>query len=190
MILLDAILLVFLCLMDNAAASNRVIAAVGTWDFSQLALDSAIPLLLQGRSSVDAVVTGIQAVELDTKDQYFVGKGGLPNAEGDMELDAAIMDHNARYGAVMALKRIPSPISVAKTVMEQCVHNVLVGEGALKWALNHGFVADDSVLTEQSHREWKEWLNRRDDTESSHDTIGFICLDEEGCLAAGTSTSG
>jgi N4-(beta-N-acetylglucosaminyl)-L-asparaginase len=166
-------------------------AVAATWSFGSMAAIPSIHALMQQRSSIDAVEMGIRVLELDTKDQYYVGIGGLPNADGEMELDAAMMDHTARYGAVMGLQKIKNPISVARSVLEQCVHNVLVGEGALQWAVDHGFEASDEVLTEDAKREWMTWKNeRRDNDDKSHDTIGLICLDSAGRLAAGTSTSG
>ena len=71
----------------------------------------------------------INAVEIDTRDQYFVGYGGLPNADGIMQLDAAIMNHHSQYGAVMGLENIKTPISVARKILEKCPHNILIGEG-------------------------------------------------------------
>lgn len=176
--------------------------AVATWNFGKIAVEKCAEVLANHGSSVDAIERGIREVELDTKDQYFVGVGGLPNSEGVMELDAAIMDHRLRYGAVLALRRIRTPISVARTVMDKCVHNVLAGDGALKWALSNGFNEDATVLTESSKQEWLDWRANvdRKKIESSnsideahpkgHDTVGVICLDSHGRLCVGTSTSG
>jgi N4-(beta-N-acetylglucosaminyl)-L-asparaginase len=168
-------------------------SALASWSFGRIALQHAIPVLQNNQlTAVDAVEIGIRAVELDNSDQYCVGVGGYPNADGYMEFDAAMMDHDRRYGAVMALKGIPNPISVARTVMEKSVHNVLVGDGALKWALEHGFELSDDVLTHVMKAEWNAWKSSseaitRDD---SHDTVCLICLDGFGRLAVGTSTSG
>lgn len=146
--------------------------------------------MLRGDDAITSVELGVNEVELDLRDQYFVGYGGLPNARGVMELDAAIMDSECRYGAVMALRDIRTPISVARTVLERSPHNIFVGEGALEWALSQGFERQN-VLTEQSKHEWEAWqATQIDKTPSSHDTVGLICLDSEGRLSAGTSTSG
>lgn len=165
-------------------------AVIATWNFGRIAVEPCIEMLCSGRSSIDAVVHGISEVETDTKDQYFVGVGGLPNADGVMELDAAIMDHNRRYGAVMGIQDIAHPIQVARTVMENCPHNVLVGDGALKWALEQGFERCPEVLTEKSKQEWLLWKKSQSEEENGHDTIGLICLDQYGHLCVGTSTSG
>jgi N4-(beta-N-acetylglucosaminyl)-L-asparaginase len=75
--------------------------------------------------------------------------------------------------------------------METCPHNILTGSGALEWALRNGF-KPQSILTEEVKREWAIWKEQQviENKEEVHDTIGLICLDEAGNLAAGTSTSG
>lgn len=106
---------------------------------------------------------GIRDVELYTQDKHYAGVGGYPNSEGIMELGSAMMDHMRRYGAMMALQNITTPISVARSVLEKCVHNVLVGEGALKWALENGFVEDkEGVLTESLYTEWAAWMKEKE----------------------------
>jgi N4-(beta-N-acetylglucosaminyl)-L-asparaginase len=187
-----------------------MISAVATWKFGQIAINEAIQILRNGGSAVEAVEKGINAVELDTKDQYYVGVGGYPNKNGVMELDAAIMDHELRYGAVMGLREISCPVSVARTILEECPHNVLVSDGALTWALEHGF-KKEIILTQKIEKEFYEWkLSHLKENSSrlnvveniigadvtseieneNHDTIGMICLDKNGRLCAGTSTSG
>jgi hypothetical protein len=107
-------------------------------------------------TALDIIEKSINIVELDTRDQYYVGYGGLPNANGIMELDAAIMDHNSKYGAVMCLQNIKTPISVARKILEKCPHNILSGDGALQWAIKESFQVED-VLTESSRDEWIQW---------------------------------
>eukprot|EP00596_Hydrurales_sp_CCMP1899_P008952 CAMPEP_0119041298 /NCGR_PEP_ID=MMETSP1177-20130426/11512_1 /TAXON_ID=2985 /ORGANISM="Ochromonas sp, Strain CCMP1899" /LENGTH=370 /DNA_ID=CAMNT_0007007229 /DNA_START=242 /DNA_END=1354 /DNA_ORIENTATION=- len=189
---------------------DNVCACVATWSFGAIAVEECVPLLLAGCSALNAVEKGVNKVELDDQDQYFVGVGGLPNADGVMEFDSAIMDHRRRYGAVMALTDIKTPISIAKSILQKCVHNVLAGEGALQFAVSQGFhkcsrdIIDEEgsggVLTAKSRLEWQLWkdeqkknLNNEEnaiDDEESHDTVGLICLDAEGHLCCGTSTSG
>ena len=187
---------------------------VATWRFGAIAVRESSRLLSEGASALDAVERGINAVELDTADQYFVGRGGLPNAEGVMEFDAALMDHEQRYSAVLALQSVDVPVSVARAVLEHSPHNVLSGQGALQFALQHGFKADPTVLTETARQEWLDWKQAQAaaaaaaaaaasnaDTvagagagaaaeDKGHDTVGLICLDAQGRLACGTSTSG
>ena len=170
---------------------------LSTWKFGTLCVKEGRALLESGESAIDAVEESIKALELDNQEQYYVGIGGLPNANGKMEFDAAIMDHRCRYGAVLGLQDITTPISVARSVMEKCVHNVLVGEGSLEWALSHGFVRQpEKVLTQESKAEWEAWKTdksagkEQEEQDHGHDTVGVICLDKQGRLACGTSTSG
>ena len=132
------------------------------------------------------------AVENYDAELTFVGLGGLPNADGILELDAAIMDFSMRYGAVMCLQQIRNPISVAKSIMEHCVHNILSGDGAQKWAVDHGFRTEDLATNLKFGEEFSKWKNEQAPkiADDSHDTIGLLCLDANGKLCAGTSTSG
>ncbi|CAM9645131.1 unnamed protein product, partial [Heterosigma akashiwo] len=181
--------------------------AIGTWGFSQMAVERAQELLEQGSSAIEAVEAGINEVELNTEAQYYVGYGGLPNANGKMEFDAAVMDgENRLYGAVMGMAGIKTPISVARKIMENCEHNILVGDGALSFALSQGMEMEET-LSPEAKQEYENWKAERSpasqaaarndftgapstDTEDCHDTVGLICLDREGRLAAGCSTSG
>jgi N4-(beta-N-acetylglucosaminyl)-L-asparaginase len=173
------------------AEMSSHIAVAATWNFGSIAVIPAIPLLVAGGTALDVLEAGIRAVELDNDDQYYVGLGGYPNANGIMEVDAAIMDHDCRYGAVMSLTNILHPISVARTVLEKSPHNVITGSGALQWALTNGF-EETNILTPDVRREWEEWKMTQQvkEAEASHDTIGLICRDQYGNLAVGTSTSG
>jgi N4-(beta-N-acetylglucosaminyl)-L-asparaginase len=165
-------------------------AFAATWNWGKLAADKAIPLLKKGYSSLDALEKGINNVERDTAGQYYVGVGGYPTSKGIMELDGAMMDHELRYGAVMSLKNIANPISVARTVMEECPHNVLTAEGALEWALAHNF-KEENILTPEIAKEYEAWkATQEKPVTDSHDTVGVICLDNNGRLCCGTSTSG
>jgi len=191
--------LLFLYYPPCFVALRHKAAFVATWKFGKLAADKSIPMLQNGASSVDAVEIGINNVERDTVDQYFVGVGGYPTSKGIMELDAAIMDDQLRCGAVMSLPNIATPISVARSIMEECPHNVLTAEGALEWAVAHGF-KEENILTPDIAKEYAAWkasehnigdnISIKVDKETSHDTVGVICLDHEGKLCCGTSTSG
>jgi isoaspartyl peptidase/L-asparaginase-like protein (Ntn-hydrolase superfamily) len=120
-----------------------------------------------------------------------VGLGGLPNAEGVVELDAMIMQGSSlAFGAVASLRGIATPISVARRVMEVSRHPFLVADGALAFARAHGF-AERELLTESSRARFEAWrAGSRRDVRLLHDTVGLVALDAAGLLVAGCSTSG
>lgn len=187
---------------------------IATWNFGQEACSVGNALLRQGGSALDAVEAGANAVE-ENPEITSVGYGGLPNAEGVVELDAAIMDgrdHSA--GAVAGLTGIRKPISVARQVMERTPHVMLVGTNARRFALRNSF-PDADLLTDASREAYQAW--RREQTapdvahfdpprpkawsetdgsyrqtvsEPTHDTVGVCALDVRGNLAAGCTTSG
>lgn len=106
-----------------------------------------------GADTLDAAVAGVVIVENDPEDTS-VGYGGLPNFDGEVELDACVMHGpTRRAGAVAALRRVANPSRVAQVVMEQSDHVMLVGEGALRFARMHGF-AERELLTERARRAW------------------------------------
>src|SRR5437868_3351447 len=109
----------------------------------------AMEMLKAGADTLDAVIAGVNINELDPEDNS-VGYGGLPNEEGVVELDASVMHGpTRRCGSVAAIRNIKTPSNVAKMVMEQTDHIMLVGGGALKFAKEMGFKEDD-LLTEKS----------------------------------------
>lgn len=122
-------------------------------------------LLRQGADPLDAIVEGVRIVEDDPNDQT-VGLGGFPNEEGIVELDASVMHGPMhRAGAVASLRNIKNPAAVAREVARRTDHCLLVGEGALKFALRMGF-QEENLLTEASREAWLRWrasLNRDDD---------------------------
>jgi N4-(beta-N-acetylglucosaminyl)-L-asparaginase len=143
------------------SSTSRVVAAVATWQFGALAVEACAAKLLQpGASALDAVEAGINVVELDDAEQYYVGLGGLPNAKGVVECDAAVMDHRRRYGAVMGLTDIATPVSVARSILEHSPHSIISGEGAKQWAVSRGFPVT-SMLTDKSRDEYVSWLDKQ-----------------------------
>lgn len=116
----------------------------------------AMELLKSGADTLDAVIAGVNINEEDPNDAT-VGYGGLPNEEGTVELDASVMHGpTRRCGAVAALRGIKTPSKVARLVMEQTDHIMLVGEGALRFAKAHGFKEED-LLTEKARLAWMVW---------------------------------
>lgn len=165
---------------------------ISTWDFGMLANDVAWQLLQQGGAALDAVQHGVMLVEADPTERS-VGYGGRPDRDGKVTLDACIMDHQANIGSVAALEQIKHPVAVARAVMEQTPHVMLVGQGAQQFALEQGFKLEN-LLTEQSEREWRQWLkegNYRPVVNiENHDTIGMLALDSHGNLSGACTTSG
>lgn len=119
-------------------------------------VSKAMEIIKAGGDTLDAVVSGVNIVENDPRDSS-VGYGGLPNEECDVELDSSVMHGpSRRAGAVASLRHIKNPSSVAKVVLQRTDHLLLVGEGALRFALKHGFQKED-LLTESSRKAWLAW---------------------------------
>jgi N4-(beta-N-acetylglucosaminyl)-L-asparaginase len=122
-------------------------------------IEVAWDILSKGGDPLDAIVAGVQIVELDPRDQS-VGLGGLPNEEGVVQLDASCMHGpTRRAGAVGAIEDIATPAAVAKAVLEYTDHIMLVGAGAKKFALEMGF-KEQNLLTDQSRNDWHRWKSR------------------------------
>ena len=165
---------------------------LSTWRFGLEANAEAWKVLGKNGTALDAVEQGVKLVEADPNERS-VGYGGRPDRDGKVTLDACIMDDQANIGSVAALEYIKHPISVARKVMEDTPHVMLVGNGALQFALEKGF-RKENLLTDVSEQEWKEWLK---DTNyqmpiniENHDTIGMIALDAHGNLSGACTTSG
>ena len=125
-------------------------------------VQKAFTLMVAGGDVLDALIAGVNIVETDPEDTS-VGYGGLPNAEGVVQLDASCMHGPRRQaGGVAALEGVRTPSLVAKAVMEQTDHHLLVGKGAQQFARDMGFRIEDDLNTEKSRRLWLEWKRRSD----------------------------
>ncbi|MEO6724412.1 MAG: N(4)-(beta-N-acetylglucosaminyl)-L-asparaginase [Blastocatellia bacterium] len=128
-------------------------------------VSKAMQILKAGGDTLDAVVAGVNIVEDDPRDNS-VGYAGLPNADGDVELDSSVMHGpSRRAGAVASLRNIKNPSKVAKLVLERTDHLLIVGEGALRFALAHGFKKED-LLTEDSRKIWIKWKEMMSDEDA------------------------
>ncbi|MEP7291515.1 MAG: N(4)-(beta-N-acetylglucosaminyl)-L-asparaginase [Chloroflexota bacterium] len=164
-------------------------------------------LLREGKSALESIEQGIRAVELNPEDQS-VGRGGFPNALGQVELDAGVMDGRTRAsGAVGALQGFLHPVSVAYAVKDRLMHVLLVGEGAARFADEIGAERGEN-LTEETRQAWLDWCAKmnfdpvRDqhrimevvyggrDPQRSGGTTVYLAQDANGDIAAATSTSG
>ena len=182
--------------LDGGAAvtPNAGPVFLSTWIWGKAANERAAEVLKSGGSLLDAIEKGINIPE-DDPNVMTVGYGGLPNAEGVVELDAAIMDGTRhRAGSVCNLHMIKNPISVARLVMEKTRHTTLAGDGAFRFALKMGF-EPQTLLTPQSLQKWQEWKADANHktfwlSPDNHDTIGMVGTDGRGHVVAGCSTSG
>jgi N4-(beta-N-acetylglucosaminyl)-L-asparaginase len=167
---------------------------LSTWEWGIEANARAAEVFAGGGSLLDAVEKGINVAE-DDPNVDSVGYGGLPNAQGDVELDAGIMDGTKhRAGSVCNLHKIKNPISVARLVMEKTLHTTMAGEGALQFAIAMGF-EPMQLLTPHSLETWLKWKNTPNHEtfwidRDHHDTIGMVGIDAAGHVVAGCSTSG
>lgn len=192
--LASAALLVNACSNDKSNANTKVNKPIvlSTWRFGIEANQAAWAILSKNGKALDAVEAGVMVPEADPNERS-VGYGGRPDRDGRITLDACIMDELSNIGSVAGLEFIKHPISVARAVMEKTPHVMLVGDGALQFALSQGF-KKESLMVEESEKEWKEWLKNSEYKPianiENHDTIGMIALDSHGNLSAACTTSG
>jgi beta-aspartyl-peptidase (threonine type) len=179
----------------------------------KIGMNAAWQVLENGGSSLDAVEAGTRLVESNPKD-HSVGYSGYPNLLGEVELDASIMDGTTlQAGAVGALRGYRYAISVARRIMEELPHVLLVGEGAARFAAELG-MPHENLLTDEAARIWREGIEGRlpemfrdeqgqlaaallrrathlaTDPEQVAGTVNFIAQDRQGRIASAVSTSG
>ena len=193
----------------TTATTRATPRVVSTWDFGIAANQAAWAVLEKNGRALDAVEAGARVPEADLRN-HSVGRAGYPDRDGRVTLDASIMDEHGNCGAVAAIEHIAHPISVARRVMERTPHVLLVGDGALQFALEQGFTREE-LLTPESEQAWREWLKTanyapRANSETgtygkgvagakpgdagNHDTIGMLAIDAHGDLSGACTTSG
>jgi N4-(beta-N-acetylglucosaminyl)-L-asparaginase len=164
---------------------------IATWK-TELAVKTAAIVLEKGENALKAVEQGCRIEEANEKGQS-VGKGGLPDRDGNVTLDACIMDEKGNYGAVLGVKNIKHVISVARKVMENTPHVMLVGDGAENFAVSKGFEREN-LLTEAAKKAWEKWKVKSEYKPiiniENHDTIGMLAMDKKGNISGACSTSG
>jgi len=182
---------------------------LSTWRHGLPANEAAIASLRAGGSALDAAEAGVMVTERDPEN-LSVGLAGLPDRDGIVTLDAAIMDHQGRAGAVCFVQGIRHPISLARRVMERTPHVLLAGAGAEQFAREQGFEVLANELSPTARARYEAWLveSRYEPVVNienqpsrprpaatrggpeDHDTIGMVVLDGAGRLAASCTTSG
>lgn len=171
---------------------------LSTWEQGKVGIDAAWNARQDGKSVLDCIEAGLAACELDPN-LIAVGLGSLPNADGELELDAALMDGSTlAAGAVCAVRGIVPVVSVARRVMDDTPHVLIAGEQARRFAISKGF-RPQNLMTAQCIERYEEWRRNPDayakkylhSVEEHHDTITMLGLDHEtGRCVAGSSTSG
>jgi N4-(beta-N-acetylglucosaminyl)-L-asparaginase len=168
---------------------------VSTWEHGLAANKAAWEVISAGGKSIDAVEKGLRVTESDLSNRS-VGIGGRPDAQGHVTLDACIMDEKSRCGSVAFLEGIDHPISVARKVMEDTQHVMLVGEGAKEFALSKGFGKIKTPLPEVK-KDYKKWKKEQEALAKkpainveNHDTIGMLAIDSFGNISGACTTSG
>jgi isoaspartyl peptidase/L-asparaginase-like protein (Ntn-hydrolase superfamily) len=166
---------------------------VSTWpDAGGPCVRRAAESFAQKHDLLTACEEGLIEVELDPRFQA-IGLGGLPNSDGEQELDAGLMDgRTLEAGAVCAVRGIVPVISVARAVMETTSHVLLAGDQAVRFALANGFERR-SLQSENSLRRYQEWRENRHEAEVAHlihDTVTIVGREDPGHVVAACSTSG
>lgn len=174
---------------------------IATWPFGRTAASVALKLLAAGSPALDAALGGAQAVE-DDGSVRSVGFGAIGNRIGTVSRDACVMDGKTLdCGAVAGLENVRHTAAVARKVMEKTPHVLLVGDGALWFALQNGF----PLQTHHTPESVKEWYEKHPDMkakpavdkpdvvpvdETNHDTVTVLALDKDGHLGGVCTTSG
>ena len=180
----------------------------GAWDIPSEAVEShrrgveaaaaaGFAALEGGAAAIDALEIAVRSLEDDPT--FDAGTGSMLNRDGEVELDAIVMrGDDLEAGAVAAVRRVRNPIQLARRVLENSEHLLLVGAGAGMFAREQGIpeIPEQDLLVERERERWEE-IRRGDGKKTRdyfdgppHGTVGAVAFDDQGCLAAGTSTGG
>lgn len=176
---------------SSPIVQQRFPLTIATWNFANASIKAG-RMLAEGAIALDAVEQGVRVEEANLKNTT-VGKGGAPDRDGNVTLDACIMAPDGNAGSVVYLKNNTHAVSVARKVMEETPHVMLAGEGADQFAREQGF-EKENLLTASSEEAYREWLKKKEYKPiiniENHDTIGMLCIDKSGDLAGACTTSG
>ncbi len=190
---------------------------ISTWDSGMPVNAEAWKILSKNGTALDAVEAG--AIHIENEINCCVGLGGYPDRDGIVTLDSCIMDHKSNCGAVAGIERIKHPVSVARKVMENTPHVILVGAGAQQFAVENGFTLESEALSESGKKAYQEWLKKSEykpvinienqpagqagkkqngpfapnffeDGSANHDTMGLVAMDINSNLSGAVTTSG
>ena len=175
----------------NSLQNSTTPLVIATW-YVKNATKKAWEIIQNNQSSLDAVEQGCMIEEANENGQS-VGKGGLPDRDGNVTLDACIMNSKGDCGSVVFLKNIKHAISLARKVMEDTPHVMLAGIGAEEFAYSIGF-KKENLLTKASKKAWENWKKTSKYKPiiniENHDTIGMLAIDNTGDISGGCTTSG
>ncbi len=179
--------------MDELSIDIIQPIVISTWNHGLEANAAAWKVLENNGNALDAVEQGVMVTESDATNRS-VGLGGLPDREGKVTLDACIMNHDNECGSVAFLQDIEHPISVARKVMEDTPHVMLVGKGACDFAIGKGF-KKRKLITPETKADWKAWKKSEEQKKpeinsENHDTIGMLAMDKNGRISGACTTSG
>ena len=181
----------------------------GAWDIPENSLEAhrrgcakalnlGWEMLQKGSNAVEAVEKVVQCLEDDGT--FDAGSGSHLNEAGEIELDASIMDGKTlRCGAVASVLRVKNPIVLARKIMDESEHILLVGSGAEKFASDHGMKLCDGkeLISERERLYWQTSQNVKLSSadafrsrKAASDTVGAVAMDENGDICVGTSTGG
>jgi len=178
-------------IITGNAPTTSLPLVIATWNVKN-ATAKAWEVIQNGGSALDAVEQGCMVEEADETGQS-VGKGGLPDRDGHVTLDACIMDKQGNCGSVVFLENVVHAVSVARKVMEETPHVMLAGKGAEQFAYEKGF-PKENLLTDASKKAWEEWKKTSEYKPiiniENHDTIGMLAIDKNGDISGACTTSG